>query len=332
VIINPALAAESILFVDNGGATCYIGAPQIVNAMRSTMEEGDMVDNEWLAEQFEAHRARLTGVAVRMLGSRTEADDAVQESWLRLSRSGADGIENLGGWLTTVVSRVCLDMLRSRKSRADHTTNGAENERLATVGDEQGDPEHEALLAESLGPALVVVLETLAPAERLAFVLHDMFAVSFEDIGVILSRSPNAAKQLASRARRRVQGSDVVPDGDRARQRAVVDAFLAASRSGNFEALLAVLDPQIVLHADGAGVQMGAAAEVRSAADVAGVFCGRAMGAEPALIDGSVGIAWAPGGRPKVVWEMTIVDDKVTRIDMIAASESLDDLDLLLLG
>jgi RNA polymerase sigma factor (sigma-70 family) len=294
-------------------------------------DEADMVDAGWLAEQFEAHRAHLTSVAVRMLGSRTDADDAVQESWLRLSRAGADGIDNLGGWLTTVVSRVCLDMLRSRKSRATHTADEVEAAERAP-GDDDGNPEHEALLAESLGPALVVVLETLAPAERLAFVLHDMFGVSFEDIGVVLTRSPNAAKQLASRARRRIQGADVEPVDDRARQRTVVDAFLAASRSGNFEALLAVLDPQIVLRADDAAVQMGAAAEVRSAADVASVFCGRAMGAEPALIDDAVGIAWAPGGRPKVVWEMTIVDGRVTRIDMIAATASLDDLELIVLG
>jgi RNA polymerase sigma factor (sigma-70 family) len=291
-----------------------------------------MVDYDWLAERFEENRAHLKGVAVRMLGSPIEADDAVQEAWLRLGRSDSSTIENLGGWLTTVVARVCLDMLRSRKSRREDPASATETDAATIfVAPDVADPEHEALLAESLGPALLVVLETLSPAERLAFVLHDMFAVPFDEIALILARSPAAAKQLASRARRRVQGADPLPDSDRTRQREVVDAFLAASRSGNFEALLAVLDPNVVLHADQAGVQMGAAEEVRSAADVAGVFCGRAMGAQPALVDGAVGIAWAPGGRAKVVWELTIAANTITRIDMIAAAESLDELDLVLL-
>ena len=290
-----------------------------------------MDEHDWLSQRFEEHRSHLRAVAYRMLGSRAEAEDAVQESWLRLSRSDVSRVENLGGWLTTVVARVSLDMLRSRASRREELAGGYVPDSIVSPS-EESDPEHEALLADSLGPALLVVLDTLAPAERLAFVLHDMFAVPFDEIGVILGRSPNAAKQLASRARRRIQGSAPVPDADRTRQREVVDAFLAASRSGDFEALLAVLDPDIVLRADPAAVRMGASAEVRGAEAVAGVFSGRALGAQPALVDGTVGVVWAPGGRPRVVWDMTIAHGRIVRIDMLAAADSLEELDLVIFG
>ena len=242
-----------------------------------------MDEHEWLAERFEANRTHLRAVAYRMLGSLSEADDAVQEAWLRLSRSDTSGVENLGGWLTTVVARVCLDMLRSRKSRREEPLDAHVPEPI--VSREDGiDPEHEALLADSVGLALLVVLETLAPAERLAFVLHDMFAVPFDEIAPIVGRSPTAARQLASRARRRVQGAATVPDADLTRQREVVDAFLAASRGGDFDALLAVLDPDVVLRADRAAVPAGASREVRGAAAVAeqallGACPGRTTGA-----------------------------------------------------
>ncbi len=291
-------------------------------------------EHDWIAERFEEQRPHLRSVAIRMLGSVTDADDAVQEAWLRLSRSDPSGIDNLGGWLTTVVARVSLDMLRSRASRRERSETFDVVETTETIaapanGD---DPEYEALLAESLGPALLVVLGVLAPAERLAFVLHDMFAVPFEEIATILGRSPNAAKQLASRARRRVRGSALVPNADVTRQRAVVGAFLAASRSGNFEALVALLDPAVVLRADATGVQMGSPAEVRGAEAVAAVFSGRALAAQPALIDGTVGIVWAPGGQPKVVWDVTAENGKIVQLDMIAASEILAELDLVIFG
>ena len=286
-------------------------------------------EHDWLAERFEEQRPHLRAVAIRMLGSVSDADDAVQEAWLRLSRSDASLIDNLGGWLTTVVARVSLDMLRSHSTRRERSEPiGAADAIVPPAAG--GDPEYEALLAESLGPALLVVLGALAPAERLAFVLHDMFAVPFEEIATILGRSPNAAKQLASRARRRVRGSDLVPDADVTGQRVVVDAFLAASRSGNFEALVTLLDPAVVLRADATGVQMGSPPEVRGAEAVARVFSGRALAAQPALIDGTVGIVWAPGGHPKVVWDVTTDNGKIVQLDMIAATESLDELDLVI--
>jgi RNA polymerase sigma-70 factor (ECF subfamily) len=266
-----------------------------------------------------------------MLGSPSEADDAVQEAWIRLSRSGAADVENLGGWLTTVVSRVCLDMLRSRTARREEPLDPPVHE--ATPSHPEGvDPEQEALLADSVGPALLVVLETLAPAERLAFVLHDMFAVPFDEIATIVGRSPAAARQLASRARRRVQGASADPSADRARQRTVVDAFLAASRGGDFDALLALLDPDVVLRADKAAVRSGGiAGEVRGAAAVAETFAGRARAAQPALVDGAVGLAWAPGGRPKAVFDLTISDGKIVAIDVILDADHLGELDLVLL-
>ena len=288
-----------------------------------------MTESQWLVDQFETHRAHLRAVAYRMLGSEVEADDAVQEAWLRLSRSDASEIENLGGWLTTVVGRVSLDMLRARARREEPA--GARPSEPAERAQPDGGPEHEAVLADTVGAALLVVLDTLSPAERLAFVLHDVFAVPFDEIGAIVGRSSNAAKQLASRARNKVQGSDPVADADPGRQRAVVDAFLAASRNGDFDALVALLDPDIVLEADATAVQMGSPAQTRGAAAVAGTFSGRALAAQPALVDGAVGVVWAVEGRPKVVWDFTIAGGKVVHIDMLAAPTSLDDLDLTIL-
>jgi len=289
-----------------------------------------MDEHDWLAERFEAHRTHLRAVAFRMLGSPSEADDAVQEAWLRLSRSGAGGVENLGGWLTTVVGRVCLDMLRSRTSRREEPLGAHPAEPIVEREDEV-DPEHEALMADSVGSALLVVLDMLAPAERLAFVLHDMFGVPFEEIAPIVERSPAAARQLASRARRRVRGTATVPEADLARRRAVVDAFLAASRGGDFEALLAVLDPDVVLRADGAAVRLGASREVRGAAAVAETFSGRARAAKPALVDGAPGLVWASGGRPRVVFGFTITDGRIVEIEMVADPERIGQLDLSIL-
>ncbi|MGH9034549.1 MAG: sigma-70 family RNA polymerase sigma factor [Acidimicrobiia bacterium] len=289
-----------------------------------------MSGHDWLADRFEAHRAHLRAVAYRMLGSRGEADDAVQEAWLRLSRSDPSGIANLGGWLTTVVARVSLDMLRARTSRREEPAGALLPDRMERPA-AGSDPEDEALLADTVGSALLVVLDSLGPAERLAFVLHDVFAVPFDEIGAIVVRSPNAAKQLASRARHKVQGSGAVADADPVRQREVVDAFLAASRKGDFDALVALLDPDIVLQADATAVGMGSPEEVRGAAAVAGVFSGRALAAQPALVDGAVGVVWAVGGRARVVWDFTIEDGKVVHIDMLAAPASLDDLDLTIL-
>jgi RNA polymerase sigma-70 factor (ECF subfamily) len=289
-----------------------------------------MDERDWLAQRFEAHRTHLKAVAYRMLGSSSEADDAVQEAWLRLSRAGADDIENLGGWLTTVVARVCLNMLQSRKSRREEPLGAQAPDPVASHADGI-DPEQEALQADSVGIALLVVLDTLAPAERLAFVLHDMFAVPFEEIAPIVGRSPTAARQLASRARRRVQGVAPVPETDRTRQRAVVGAFLAASRDGDFDALLAVLDPDAVLRADTAAVRMGASKEVRGAAAVAGAFAGRARAARLALVDGAAGAVWASGGRPQVVFSFTVSDGRINAIDLLADPERLQQLDLTVL-
>jgi RNA polymerase sigma-70 factor, ECF subfamily len=276
-----------------------------------------------LAEQFETHRTHLRTVAYRMLGSLSEADDAVQDTWLRLHRCDTSSVENLGGWLTTIVARVCLDMLRSRKSRREQPLDAHRSDPIDGVH-----PEDEALLADSVGLALLVVLDTLAPAERLAFVLHDMFAVPFDEIAAIVDRSPAAARQLASRARRRVQGATTVPDGDVVLQREVVKAFLAASRSGDFDALLAVLDPEVVLRADRTAVRAGASSEVRGAAAVAGTFSGRAQTATLALVDGSPGAVWALRGRPRVVFSFAVTAGKIVAIDLLADSERLAQLSL----
>ncbi|MBV8982205.1 MAG: sigma-70 family RNA polymerase sigma factor [Acidimicrobiia bacterium] len=286
-----------------------------------------MDDQEFLAARFDDHRAHLRAVAYRMLGSPTEADDAVQEAWVRLSRTDASEVENLGGWLTTVVSRVCLDMLRARTSRRESPLEApAPTPPLSVV-----DPEREAEVADSVGLAMLVVLDTLAPAERLAFVLHDMFAVPFDEIAPIVGRSPEATRQLASRARRRVQGAPASSEADVARQRAVVEAFLAASRGGDFAALLELLDPDIVLRADEASMATGAEREVSGARAVAEVFSGRARAAQPAIIDGGAGLAWAPGGRARVVFAMTISNGKVTAIDMVADTERIGAMELVLL-
>ena len=280
-----------------------------------------------LAAEFEAHRRHLRAVAYRMLGSVDEADDAVQEGWLRLSRADASGIENLGGWLTTVVARVCLDMLRSRPARREDALDRRENDPV-TSGEDAGHPEHEAMLGDSAGLALLVVLDRLAPAERLAFVLHDMFAMSFGEIAPIMGRTPTAARQLASRARRRVQVPGGAPDTERALQRQIVDAFLAASRDGNFAALVEMLDPNAMIRADSGAVEFGAATEVRGAAAVAETFSGRARAARAALLDGYAGAVWAQGGQPRVVFGFTIVAGRIIEIEMLADAEQLSRLDL----
>jgi RNA polymerase sigma-70 factor (ECF subfamily) len=289
-----------------------------------------MDDNDWLAKQFDANRTHLRSVAYKMLGSLSEADDALQETWIRLSRADADEIENLGGWLTTVTARVCLNMLRSRESRREDPLSIHVPDPI--VSNESGvDPEHQALLADSVGLALFVVLETLAPAERLAFVLHDMFAVPFEDIAPIVDRSPAAARQLASRARRRVQGSAPVPDTDVSRQRVVVDAFLAAARNGDFEALLEVLDPDIVLRADSGAAMVAASREVRGATEVAMqalAFRRFAEGSRVALVNGAVGIVNLQEGKPFAVMGITVADGKIVELDILADPDRLAQLDL----
>ena len=293
-----------------------------------------MDEHDWLAERFEEHRTRLRAVAYRMLGSLSEADDAVQEAWLRLSRTDANQVENLGGWLTTVVARVSLNMLRSRKVRREEAMGVRVPEPILDHADAM-DPEHEAVLADSVGLALLVVLETLSPPERLAFVLHDIFAMPFDEIAPIVDRSPEAARQLASRARRRVQGEYVVPDTDLETQRKVVDAFLAAAREGDFEALLAVLDPEVVLRIDFGGLPpAGRAAEVRGARKVAGqaLFYSR-MGlvTRPALVNGALGGVSFQDGVPFAVGGYTIRGGKIVEIDILADPERLRELDLAIL-
>ena len=293
------------------------------------MDEHD----DWLAQRFEEHRSQLSAVAYRMLGSISEADDALQVSWLRLSRSGTSGIENLGGWMTTIVARVCLNMLRSRSSRREQPLGVHVPDPIVSRADGI-DPEHEALLADSVGLALLVVLETLTPAERLAFVLHDMFSVPFEEIAPVVGRSPTAARQLASRARRRVQGEAHVPDTDLATQREVVDAFLAASRGGDFDALVALLDPDVVLHADREAVPSRAPTVIRGAHAVArGALASsaRARFTQPALVNGAVGLVMAPRGQLFLILGFTITDGKITEIDVVADPARLRQLDLAVL-
>ena len=283
-----------------------------------------MNESQLLAERFEANRTHLRAVAYRMLGSLAEADDAVQEAWLRLNRSGTDGIENLTGWLTTVVARVSLDMLRSRKSRREEPLDSYVPDPI--VGREDAtNPEHQALLADAVGLALHVVLETLAPDERLAFVLHDMFAVPFDQIATIVDRSPDATRQLASRARRRVQGAPV-PDVDLSRQREVVNAFIAATRDGDLEAIVAVLDPDVVLRADGVGraVVHGA----RAVAEGAMSYKGLSRFGRPALVNGAAGAVVVRDGKPFAVLGFTVVGDKIVEINVLADRERLDKLDL----
>lgn len=294
-----------------------------------------MDDHEFLAERFEEHRGRLRAVAYRMLGSLTEADDAVQESWLRLSRSDTSEVENLGGWLTTVVARVSLTMLRRRASRREQPLDAHVPDPIVTSVD-GANPEHEALLADAVGLALLVVLDKLAPAERLAFVLHDLFAIPFDEIAPIVERSPTATRQLASRARRRVQGTAPVADGDLTRQREVVDAFRAAARGGDFEALLAVLDPDIVLRTDRGRVPVGVPGEIRGARAVAEQALVFRLGGpealvQPALVNGAVGLVVSRAGRPITVLGFTISRGRIVEIDLLADPERLRTLDLTVL-
>ena len=289
-----------------------------------------MDENEWLAHRFQAERTHLRAVAYRMLGSISEADDAVQQTWIRLSRTDADRIENLGGWLTTVVARVCLNMLRSRTTRREEPLDVHVPDPLVSATDGM-DPEQEALLADSVGLALLVVLDSLAPAERLAFVLHDMFGVPFEDIATMVDRTPEAARQLASRARRRVQREAAAPDADLGRQREVVDAFFAAARHGDFDALVAVLDPDVVLRADGGG-RAGATSFLRGAAAVAGqamTFSHLSEFVRPALVNGAAGVVVAPGGRPASVMGFTVRNGRIVEIDAIADPNRLRRLDIV---
>jgi RNA polymerase sigma factor (sigma-70 family) len=293
------------------------------------------VVEEDLTARFEASRPRLQSVAYRMLGSLTEAEDAVQETWIRLNRSDADSIDNLGGWLTTVLARVCLGMLRSRRTRPEEPLEHEEPESQG-VG-----PEEEAVLGDTLGPALLLVLDTLAPSERLAFVLHDLFAVPFDDIAPIVGRSPAAARQLASRARRRVQNSDEVHSENRRRHREIVEAFLAASRRGDFEALVSLLDPDAVLRADRSAVKAAAAnrdrgapllvPEARGAGAVAQILVGRAVAAQLALIDGAPGAVWVHGGRPRAVFAFRVIGDTIAEIEIVTNAATVRALDVELL-
>ena len=282
-----------------------------------------MNEQDVLAERFAAHRPRLRAVAYQALGSASEADDAVQESWLRLSRADAGTIENLGGWLTTVVARVCLSMLAARRDEPA----GIHLPEAAATGTDSG-PEADALLADSIGPALLVILHTLAPAERISFVLHDIFAVPFDDIAAIVGRSPAAARQLASRARRRVQGIAPGPGTDLARQRAITDAFLAAARSGNFGALMETLDPDAVVRSNGTEVVRGAAA----VAGRASPFTRTAKVILPAVINGGAGLVTATDGRPVTLVGFTITDTKITAIDLIDDPHRIAEADLAILG
>lgn len=291
-----------------------------------------MDQNEWMAAKFEENRGHLRAVAYRILGSATEADDAVQEAWLRLTRSDTREVENLGGWLTTVVARICLDMLRSRNSRREDSL---EEQVTETSGPKAAaaDPEQEALMADSVGLALLVVLDRLSPAERLAFVLHDMFAVSFEEIAAITGRTTAAVRQLASRARRRVQGADV-RGAQRAQEREVVNAFLKALRSGDFEGLVAVLDPNVVVHIDEAAGRPGAPREVRGAENWArGAITFRQMAqfVEPMLVDGSVGLVFAPGGRLERVLRFTFANGKILDAEIIGELGRLQKMELAVL-
>lgn len=291
-----------------------------------------MSELEWLAGRFEENRSRLRAVAWRMLGSPGEAEDAVQETWLRVSRADAHEVENLAGWLTTATARVCLNMLEARRSRREKPV-GAQ---LPESGWERQDteaPEEQALLADSVGEALLVVLDALAPAERVAFVLHDMFAVPFEEIAPIVDRTPAAARQLASRGRRRIQGA--TPDSsaaDGTRQREVVAAFLAASQHGNFAALLELLDPEVVYRSDQAGVRLGAPGTVRGPDRVARIFCGRAQAARLAVIDGIAGIVWAADGQLRAVFTFTVTGGKITDIGVTADPAQLSEFEVTIPG
>jgi len=290
-----------------------------------------MNERDWLAERFEERRTRLRAVAYRMLGSLSEADDAVQESWLRLNRTDADAIENLDGWLTTVVARVSLNMLRARKTRREEPIEAQLPEPILDRADGMN-PEHEALLSDSVGLALLVVLETLSPPERLAFVLHDMFAVPFDEIAPIVNRSPESTRQLASRARRRVQGEGKGPDADLETQRRVVDAFLAASREGDFDQLVAVLDPDVVLRADFG--HAGESRVVRGAREVAGqalFYAQFGLELRPVLVNGAVGMVTFQNGEPFSLGAVTVRGGKIVELDFLADPERLRELNLTVL-
>jgi len=291
-----------------------------------------VTDDSWLAERFEADRTHLRGVAYRMLGSLSEADDAVQETWIRLSRSDTSDVENLRAWLTTVVARVCLNMLRARRTRRETQLDEGPHLPDPVLSPEAGvDPEQEALLGDSIGLALLVVLDALTPAERVAFVLHDVFGVPFDEIGPIVGRTPTASRQLASRARRRVQGAPV-PDADLRGQWAVVDAFLAAARAGDFDRLLAVLDPDVVVRSDGGPTRPQMDSETHGALAVAGQamsFRQFASTASRVLVNGVPGgVAWMPDGRPYAVLAFTVRDERIVAIDVLADPERLARLDL----
>jgi RNA polymerase sigma-70 factor (ECF subfamily) len=274
-------------------------------------------DPEFLAGQFEANRGRLRAVAHRMLGSVSDADDAVQEAWIRLSRAPRDDVQNLSGWLTTVVARVCLDMLRSRKARKEHSLDEELPGKVARL--EAGiDPEAEAVIADSVGLALLVVLEVLTPAERVAYVLHDMFDLPFDEVGPIVGRSEIAARKLASRARRRVQGAEVPEPVTLSRRREVVEAFMAASREGNFAGLIRLLDPDVVLISDDYSARRGSPKEVVGPDAVAKVFAGRAQGAQLAMVDGAPAMVWAPGGKPKGVFSFEIAGGRIDEIEVVS--------------
>jgi RNA polymerase sigma factor (sigma-70 family) len=291
-----------------------------------------------LSARFEENRPRLRGVAYRLLASTSDTEDAVQETWLRVTRADTHAVDNFGGWLTTVITHVCLDMIRARKTR-ERAAPGLVAEGAAAAS-EPPDPEREVLLADAVGSAMMVVLDTLSPPERVAFVLHDLFALSFEDIGAILGRSADATRQLASRARRRVQGAGE-RDEELPSQREVAEAFMAASRDGDLEAVLAVLDPQVILRVDPAAVKAAAAnaakgaprlvPEVRGAADVARVFLGSAQVARPALVDGTPGAAWAPGGRPRAVWSFKVGQGRIVEVQFIVDPKAIARLEVLLL-
>jgi RNA polymerase sigma-70 factor (ECF subfamily) len=292
-----------------------------------------MVQQEWLAERFEEHRPRLRAVAYRMLGSLAEADDAVQDAWLRLSRSDVSEVENLGGWLTTVVARVALNMLRSRRTRREEPWSPYVPEPIVDRPDGT-DPEHEALLADSVGLALLVVLQMLTPAERIAYVLHDMFAMPFEEIAPIVDRSPQAARQLASRARRRVRAGAPVPDADLTAQRRVIDAFIAAAREGDFDGLVALLDPNVVLRADRGAVPAGLPVEVRGAEAVASQaqsYSRLDLVNRPAIINGAAGMVTMRAGRPFAVMGITVRGGRIVEMDILADPERLGQLDLTVL-
>jgi RNA polymerase sigma-70 factor (ECF subfamily) len=293
----------------------------------------EMRTQEALAARFEQDRTRLRGVAYRMLGSLAEAEDAVQEAWLRLTRTDTGEVANLSGWLTTVVARVCLDQLRSRKSRREDPAGvqlAEDQPRESADTPQSPNPEDEALLADTVGVALLVVLDTLGPAERLAFVLHDLFGVSFEEIAPIVERSPAATRQLASRARRRVQGRSPDGEADLARQRRVLDAFLAASRGGDFAALLTVLDPDVVFRGDAAAVQLGGPAELRGAEAVAERFRGSARGARPVLADGELALhVVARGGRLTLVLRLSFRDGRISAIEAVADGASVAGMELV---